>query len=502
MDSRPSLSERFGFAGLSFGAAILLSVVTSVVMARVYGITVVGQWALAAAPVGALWFLSTVREQPALIRAITPLSARDPRVSGLFTAVFAFSTALTLVTSVIVMVAAYFLYKGPIGQPDLFVPALVNTAGYVVLTNWSWNFDSVFAAFGDGRQLYWIRLHQQLVFVAMLVALSFVLPTVWGPVVATIASWTTPLLHRLVTVRRWMRLGAARSDVVAGFKALPGLLKFGLKLTPGSIAVGVSGEVGTWVLGTLGSVQAVGAYNRAWTLSRRVQQFNWRIAEMLFPALVERRANGDREGFDRVLIDSIRYVFVLLLLPAAAVGGAADEIMRVFGPGFVRAGPVLALTVVNPALATLTTLQGVALMAADRPLSTTYAQVAGVVATVVSTVALTLWLGITGTAVGVLVGPSVVIVCMGMALRHDLSTPLLRLWPLRNMLAAVGAYAGGFAAARLLASAVPYPGGIVAGVAGGALAYLLVFVAAGGMTQGDWSRLRRIRRRDLAPVEV
>src|SRR4051794_7822718 len=102
---RPSYREGFFFALLNVGAIAVLGLVTTVVTARIYGIEVVGQFALVYAPVGAVWFLSTVREQPALIRVLAPLHGRDPLVTGLWAATFAFSFALTLVISVLGMVA-------------------------------------------------------------------------------------------------------------------------------------------------------------------------------------------------------------------------------------------------------------------------------------------------------------------------------------------------------------------------------------------------------------
>src|SRR3954468_18362095 len=79
-----SYSKSVGYSALSFGSIALIGVVSSIVTARIYGVNVVGQYALAFAPAGALWFLSTVKEQVALVREITALPPRAPRVTGLF----------------------------------------------------------------------------------------------------------------------------------------------------------------------------------------------------------------------------------------------------------------------------------------------------------------------------------------------------------------------------------------------------------------------------------
>src|SRR3954463_13558426 len=129
--SRRSVGHGLMFATLSFVVAASLAVVSSIVMARVYGIDVVGESALAAAPMGMLGLLSTVSEQPAFIRTIAPLEPRSRSISGLFAAVCTFSTTLTVVVAAIVAAVAYVLFEGPLDHPGLVGPALAYMAGYV-----------------------------------------------------------------------------------------------------------------------------------------------------------------------------------------------------------------------------------------------------------------------------------------------------------------------------------------------------------------------------------
>src|SRR5207244_7050964 len=90
-----SYRSGFAFGMLSFVAMLVIGLLSAVATARVYGVHIVGQFALASAPVAALWVLSTAKEQAALIKEITGLPARHPRVTELFAAVFTFSTGLT-----------------------------------------------------------------------------------------------------------------------------------------------------------------------------------------------------------------------------------------------------------------------------------------------------------------------------------------------------------------------------------------------------------------------
>ena len=333
-------------AGLSLGAAsfiinMVVSLLTSVLIARLYGVTVVGQFALAFAPTGAVWLLSTVREQPAFQRRAAVLPPRHPTLTGLFAAVFVFSTGLTVVTAAVAAVVTYFLFHGPIHHPDLFGPAMVSLAGYTVFTNTCVNLDSIFVAFRDGQGLFWLRLNQSLVYLAMIIVGSFISRSVWTLVVTGILLWFFPCIHRLMIVGKWLRFKVPQEEIRDGFTALPEVLRFGLKLTPAGLLWGTCDQVGIWVLGAASSIPAVGAYSRASSLTDRFGDARQRLSELLFPTLVERRITGDEEGFNRALIDSIRYSTALMLLFAAAGGGAANAIMAVFGPGFTRASTAL-----------------------------------------------------------------------------------------------------------------------------------------------------------------
>jgi O-antigen/teichoic acid export membrane protein len=489
--TRASYAEGASFGALSFAAMGVLGVVSSIVIARIYGVEVIGEYALVIAPMNAVWYLSSARERPAFVRELATLDLRAPRVTGLFAAMLTFSFALTIVAAAIGLAITHAVFAGPIDHPELFPPAAVTMAAYVLITNAGWNFDAVFSGFRAGRELFWVRLHQTLAFLLIAVAAGPVIDSVWGLVLATAGSSLTALVHRLIAVRRFMRARVSREEVRAGFRSLPGLIAFGLKIVPGSIATGVSNEVGTWVLGAVGSVTAVGAYSRAWMLGRRFVELNWRITEMLFPTLVERRSTGDRVGFDRALVDTIRYCTAGMLLPAAAVGGAATSVMALFGPGFGRAAEALSVILLMPALITVAQVLRNALFAVDRPWLSSIIALLRMAITIAATVALTSWLGITGTALGLLAGALVDVAWMALAVRGHLASPLTTWWPARQMAAVLAAYGAGFAAARAVETALPGLAGLVPALVVGCAAYAAVFAAAGGVTSRDRRRLGR-----------
>ena len=506
--ARGSLSAGVGLGAMSFLGTTAVAVFTSVFIARLYGVRVVGQFALVYAPVMAVWLLSTVREQPALQREAAVLSPCHPRVTGLFVAVFTFSSALTLAVAAIGAVITYFLFLGPINHPELFMPALVSLAGYTLFTNTCVNFDSIFVAFRDARGLFWLRLHQATLYLLLVVALRPVSGSVWSLVAATIASWLTPCVHRLAWARRWMTFRIPRAELRAGFGALPEMLRFGLKLTPGALLWGACDQIGTWVLGSLSSIAAVGAYNRAWFIGARFLEARQRLSEMLFPTLVERHGTGDREGFERALIDSLRYTTAFMLLFAAPGGGAANSIMAVFGPGFTPGSTALAILLLVPVSTTMVVVLSQSLIATNRPLATSISAALRLVATVSAVIILTRSMGITGTAIGMAIGGAVQLAGQLAFVQRDVLRLFRSWWTLREMLAQVLAYCAGFAAAHAVVIGLPGYAGLLIALSLGVVAYLAVLVGAGGLTARDRSRIAiawrtlRARRRRVSCVRM
>src|SRR5271154_1917222 len=465
-----SYRSGFTYGILSFLAVAAFGVVSTIATARIYGVRIIGEFALVSAPVATLWILSTAKEQAALIKEITSLPPRHPRITHLFAAVFTFSSGLTVVMSVLVAAISALVFRGPLHHPELVAPMLVSLAGYALITNTGWNIDSIFSAFVAGRQLFWVRLHETLSFLVIATAVGLSWRSVWGLVIATIGASSTALIHRAVAARRFASARIDRHGYREGMKALPDLLRFGLKITPGGIAQGVSQQVGIWAIGLVSPVALVGAYSRAQTIPDRLQQVNFRIVEVLYPTLVGRRARGDGEGFDRALLDTVRYALTGMLLIASVCGGAASAILTLFGPGFARAAPAFVLLIAYPSLAVVTSAQTQALWSVDRPGLTSITSLARLAVTVLLTILLTSRVGIGGPAIALLAGFLLDAVWKMLALRPFLSRPLRETWPLRQRVALVVSYVCGFAAARAVERPLPSFGGLRVGRAAGTVA--------------------------------
>lgn len=496
MTQRRSYGEGFAFAILSVGCFALLGLASTYATARVYGVSVLGQIALSYAPTGAVWILSTVREQPAMIRILTRHEARDPAVTGIWTAVLTFSSVLTLVVSAGIALVTWFAFHGPVHHPELFAPAMVQLGGYVVFTNAGMNLDSVFAAYRSGRQLFWIRLHQIVLTLVLVVVGGLIWGTVMAYAFATVAAFVTSLVHRLIAVRRWMPLRARRTDYRAGFAALPEIVRFGLKMAPGFVADGASNQAGVWILGAISPTATVGAYNRAWSLGTRLVTLSDFVTEMTLPALVERRQTADDRGFDVTLADSVRYVLMLMLWPAAIVGGAALPIMRLMGPGFDEGADALSLLMLLPVLFTASSIQSMALAADGRPGVTSVVAIGRMLIVIPCSVLLIHAFHTTGAAVAILIGAFGETAVKFALTRSSLSGSWRRLWSWRERCALALAYVGGFALARFAGTIVPGDGlwlvlALVAGTAG----YALALLCAGGVAPRDRERARRVVRR-------
>jgi O-antigen/teichoic acid export membrane protein len=487
---RASYRSGFVFGTLSFFAVTAVAVVSTIVTARLYGVRIIGQYALVWAPVAALWVLSSAKEQQALIKEITGLPARDPRVTQLFAAVFTFSSGLTAVVAMLDAAVCWLVFRGPLHAPELLAPVFANIAGYVILTNTGWNIDSIFSAFVAGRQLFWVRLHEVLSFIAIATVLGLTWHSVWGMVIATIGASLTSLAHRAIAARRFVRARLNWKEYRIGVGVLPDLLRFGLRATPGQIAQGVSQQGGVWALGLVAPITVVGAFSRAQSVPQRIQQASMRITEVLFPTLVGRHTRGDGHGFDRALIDSIRYETIGMLLIAAAIGGAAHSVLDIFGPGFSRATSALALLVIFPALASITVTQTQALWAINRPGRTSLIATVRLMVTLALLVELTPRLGVVGPAIALLAGYLVVIVLNGIVLRPFLARPLRATWPVRERAALIAAYASGFAAAHAVEHVAPAMAGLLLCLLAGTLAYTAAFLLCGGFNLRDRRRLK------------
>ena len=502
---RASYREALGYGAMSTVALALFGVVSSIVIARVFKAEVIGEAAIALAPYLALQLLSSFREQAALVRKLATLPPRDPRITGLSVAVMAFSTALVVAVSMMVAAATWWAFNGPIDRPELIAPALTVIAAYALIGNPGWNLNMVLSSFRAGRELFAVKMVSAVSFFVIAIIYGLVIEvSVWGLVAATAGSWLVALVHRLALLPAFMRYFVPAEEVRAGFRELPEMIRFSLKLGPGQMAAGISEQSVYWILavmfkGALGDA-LIGAFNRAQQLSKRLIDTRANVVEVLLPTLVERRSHGDHAGFDRALVDSVRYVVIVLLLFAAMAGGAARGVMELYGPGFVPGANALAILMLAPALAAATSIFSNGLIAENRPGHTALAMGARLVVTLAAVIVLANIWGITGAAAGMVIGFAVEAVIQGVLLRRHLSQALTTLWSWSEIVVLAGAYVIAFLLARMVDEAVPGLIGVVPALAVGAISFLAVMFGLRGFNARDRARLAELRsRRRRAP---
>ena len=493
---RTPLRTGMGFAASSFAVNAVVQLLSSVLTARLYGVDTIGEYALVTAPWLTLIQFSNVSEQIALVRELSVVPARDVRVGRLFFPVLGLSTALTSVVGAIVMLLSAAALRGPIDQPDLVAPALTVLVAYVLIENVSWNLDSIFSAFRAARDLLLARLTQVVSFLVLAVALRAVSPSVWSLAVATIASFALAFAVRAVRVRAYLAATPWR-EVRAGVHELPRLLKFAARLVPGSIANGLSSQAATWLLGALTDVRTVGAYSRAAGVAIRIQEAGFRLSEVVFPAMVERRHLDDRGGMRDDLRLALRGAALPLLLLSAVGGGAAEGALRVFGEGFDDAADAFALLLLAYSLSVLSLMVGDAILALDRPSLATGLVIVRSVVIVGLMVPMTSWFEGTGAAAAFCAG---FVLDIGMrfvfARRAVFGGALGDVG--RTLAVAVVAGIPAFAVARVLDRALVWPLGALGGGALGVAVYVAVVVALRGISAEERARVLRRGRAHAA----
>lgn len=491
------LRSGVSFGVVSFGVNAFLALVTSIVVARIYGADLIGQYALAYAPTGVLLVLSTIREQPAMIRELAILERRSPKATAVFIATFLLSEALTIVAAVVIAIASYFIFKAGASYQGLFVPAVALLAANVLFTNPSWNIDSLLGASHAGRHLFTVRVTMSCTYLIVAVAIAYAWPrSVWSLIAASIIPFAAGLIHRLILMRHYVTSDVSRRDLAEGRTRLRPMIRWSAKLIPGGLADGLGLQSAIWVLGFQVSVAAVGAYSRMWQLSYRLFDLNFRIVEMVFPALVRRAHEGDLDAFERAQRASQRLSTVILLLPAAVGAGASTAIASVFGAGFTSAAGALAFLLFVPCLASICSLQGNALMALNKLWPTTWLVLLRFVAILALLVPLSAAFGLPGAGAAVALGYAIDVVATSITARA-----LVNAFPAFSSfgwLRLIAACVAGFTSARLIQAILgARPLTVVVAVPAGAVCYAAVVLASRWLTDDERREMRRIAGRAL-----
>ncbi len=452
--ARAPLSPGMGFAGLSFVVNVLVVLTSAVITSRLYGVEVVGQYALAMSPWLLLVSLSTVSEQIALVRTLAPIPRGSDEATGLFFAVLTLSAGLTAAMSVPVTVVTTAVLRGPAGQPESVLPAIAIVAGYVLLENPGWNLDSVLSAYSQGRRLFWCRLATVLTYLFSSIALFWVTTSVWGLALANIISFAVGLVARSFAVRGFIGRRPTFEHYRAGLRRLADLLRFGVRLLPGQLLMGMTLQAPLWIISGSAPIAQVGAFSRASTMAVRLNEASFRINEMLFPDLVRLQREGDTRAFTDTLERSLRLALGCLLLPAAVAGGAAGPVMSIFGDGFSTAAGAVVFLFLAHVIYVATAIVASAYNAMGSPhLTSSFSAIRCTVALSAAALLVDRY-GIEVAAAGIFAGYAIELAAQILTLRRTIGLAPTQVLHPSTIVRLLACYGGSFVVARMIAEKV------------------------------------------------
>jgi O-antigen/teichoic acid export membrane protein len=489
-----SMAPGMRYAGYSFLLTALISFASAIVVARLYGIEVVGQFALVLVPYVITSKFSTLSEQVALTRRLATMTPRAPAATALFLAVLGFSTLLTIAVGGGILVLNYFILNSAANQPQLLMPSVILIAAYVLLDNPSWNLDAVFSGFHGGAELFWGRFSQVSTALIATIALAPFRPGVWGPVLGLVTGFAVALAVRLAMAHRYLTRHVPANQLRVHLSELPSLLRFGAALLPANLFETLAGQAGYWVLASVSTVQQVGAYSRCMGLAQRLEEGGFRACDILFPNLVARHERGHHDAFDSALADTIRGVVFVFLLPASVAAGAAHGVLQLlFGEDFTSGSLALSILL----LAYVGHIVG--MMAAQALIAVGRLYIAAALSVGRYGVMLLLlypfvsrW-GASGLAANFALCLSGELIVMAVMLRRSHLAALSAPAVVRTVVVCSLAAAAAFLCAHFIDGALGFQAGVLIAVLVGAVIYLAVALGGKAVGMNDLRQLRGAR---------
>jgi O-antigen/teichoic acid export membrane protein len=485
-----SLRKGVNLAGTSAVVSAALGFASALVMSRLYGVDVVGSYALLSTPWFVLQGISTVNERVALTRELATLPRRSSSATGMFIVVLGFSSALTLALGGIVAAFAIPILRGPVGQPELVAPAMVVLVSYAIIDNSSWIYDAVLVAHGGATPLFVARTVLAATLVGAAALMRLFTASYWGPTLATVAAFVAAFLVRVATTRRYLGSVRDRDAWRQGRTALPRMLRFGLTLLPTNVATALFTQAPVLVLGSTQPVGDVGAFSRAAGIASRLDEVTFRFGEILFPSMVRRWHEADRRPFESTVRRSSVLIFVAFSFLAVTLGAVAHDFLAIFGRAFSRAAPVLVILLFAAAVNAVNTIVADACIAGGR---SKFASLTGTVAPLLSIAALlpaSLLFGMNGVAAAMALSPVTRAVWLLVGLAPQTTSTAVRAAMARSLLIVSALGAASVLVGIAVRTAIPFEG----------LAFVLGASTAGVLFTGAAILARQVTVSDLVDV--
>ncbi|MEQ6901076.1 polysaccharide biosynthesis C-terminal domain-containing protein [Nocardioides sp. YIM 152588] len=390
-------------------ANIALGLISAVVISRIYGASILGEFALAYAAIAALSVITTLGEDVALVRLLAVEPPRSVKGSGIALATISASLGVTVVLLPVVAVGTAIYLRDAADVPQAVGPMLALLGGYLLFDKLAWNLDGVLSAYRAAGPLATARILNSLTLTVASAALAVVTHSVWAITFASLIASVVSLGYRLWQARPYLSWRAGRGGFREGWREVPGLYKFGLTVAPGALAIGFQSQGLLWILGALAPIAVVGAFSRAQSIAIRIFDVHYRLAAIIYPSLVkrlheDRQAGSGLGGFVYDIVATLQRTFVPLFVGLCAAAGASRTGLTFFGEDFLPAEGALAILLVSGGVAALTMVFSQALNALGRTVVVSVGWVLAMLLTIALAVPLSREYGATGAALAYLVG--------------------------------------------------------------------------------------------------
>ncbi len=345
-NSQEKVAARFGratiFSLATTASGAILGLAGTVLMARMLGATILGQLAILTLLIQGFNMVSSLGEQSGFYYEMARRERGSREAGALLWATGIFSGAITLLLAIPFMMVARYVLLHVYHHPELVAPLGILLVVYLVFGNFAGLFDFVI-------QGLLVQQYQFLVTVAtglFAIVVTVVLPHVYGQsllagVAITSSVSVAAVVTRIVVVSKLLPLWPTPKELAAAFRALPGMLSYGMRSVPNNASNLLLEYADTAVLAALVPISSVGAYGRAYTLFSRLTNVTSSVSRTLYPTVIKLHAHGDRDGIIRVVRRTFRYLSAVVFPVACGTAALSPAIMRLFGSGFAVAAPAL-----------------------------------------------------------------------------------------------------------------------------------------------------------------
>lgn len=374
---------RSGFwVGVSSIGSNILVLARSIVLARILAPEVFGLMAICLVIIRSLDLFTETGYGAALIHRQKGFEeAKDTA----FTLLVLRGLALTAITVLIAPVAASY-------YEITLLDSLVKVIALSFIIGGFYNINAVsYQKNLDFRRLTYLELLQNAANTAAVVAMAFYLRSVWALVLGHVTASVLGVVisYMLIPGRPRFRLD---------FNIAKELFSYGKFITGLTIVVFFTIEMGTFVIGKVSGMEALGYYVIAFTLANLpTSHFSKIVSRIVFP--VYSKLQGDMALLRETYFKVLRVVSMVAIPASAGLAVLSTEIIEVvYGKNWLPAADALKVLALFGCIRAISSLNGYVYNAIGKPGISFYINAIRFAVSAVMIYPMTLWYGITGAA--------------------------------------------------------------------------------------------------------